>query len=57
MPYPHVIQFETLDGRRRRALGTPDVPTRAGARPSRLRRGRPRLWRMRPNSRCASGAV
>jgi len=57
MPYPHVIQFETLDGRRRRALGTPDVPTRAGARPSRLRRGRPRLWRLRPNPRCASGAV
>jgi hypothetical protein len=57
MPYPQVIQFETLDLRRRRGLDTTDVPTRAAVRPARPGRRLPRRWRMRRTPQCASGAV
>jgi hypothetical protein len=55
MPYPHVIQFETLDRRRRRTLGGADVPRRAVA-PTGVRRAIARPWRLRRASPCA-GAI
>lgn len=57
MPYPHVIQFETVDRRRHRFLGTAEAPTRRAVRPGRRRSGLPRVWRLNRTRRCAEGAV
>lgn len=53
MPYPHVIQFETVDRRRRRLLATAEV-TRGAVRPGR-RRGLSHVWRLRRTPPCATG--
>jgi hypothetical protein len=57
MPYPHLIQFETLDSRRRRALGLPDVPSRAAVARAEVRRGVALLGRLRRTPLSAAGAI
>lgn len=55
MPYPHLIQFETLD--RRRVLPAPEVGNRTAVRPGRRRSALPGVRRLRRSPRCAAGAV
>ena len=54
MPYPHVIQFETLDHRRRHVVVTGGVPSRATVAPARTR---PSLPRVRARLRRTPGAL
>lgn len=54
MPYPHVIQFETVDRRSHRFLGTAEVPTRRAILPG---RGRSGLWGLRRTRRGAARAI
>jgi hypothetical protein len=57
MSYPHLIQFETLDRRRRRAVGSADVPSRAAVVRAHARRGVARLRRLGRAPQCASGEI
>lgn len=57
MPYPHLTQFETLDSRRRRALGIPDEPSRAAVARAGVRRGVALLGRLRRRPPSAAGAI
>ena len=57
MPYPHVIQFETLDRRRRRALCTADLPNHAAVARTHARRVLMRVARLRRTPRAASATI
>jgi hypothetical protein len=57
MPYPPLIQFETLDNRRRRALGIRDEQSRAAVARAEVRPRGALLGRLRRRRRPAAGAI
>jgi hypothetical protein len=57
MPYPHVMQLERFDCRRRRTVGVADVQSHGAVVPAAARRGLARLRRLRRTSRRASSVI